>query len=81
MLKKIQKAGVNSAEEYEMIISNLQQQNLRLMNDREELKIRVDILIDKQKQLIEEQTLKVKRNPTTDYGKLKKQLEDKYKEF
>ena len=56
MLKKIQKAGVNSAEEYEMIISNLQQQNLRLMNDREELKIRVDILIDKQKQLIEEQT-------------------------
>lgn len=64
-----------------MIISNLQQQNMRLMNDREELKIRVDILVEKQNQLIEEQTSKVKKNPTTDYNKLKKKLEDKYKEF
>lgn len=64
-----------------MIISNLQQQNMRLMNDREELKIRVDILVEKQNQLIEEQTSKVKKNPTTDYNNLKKKLEDKYKEF
>lgn len=34
VMKKIEKGGVNSAEEYELIIENLQLQGLRLMKDR-----------------------------------------------
>ena len=52
ILRKLEKSGVNSSEEYEMIIRNLQEQNQRLLQDREELKMRVDLLKEKQKSLI-----------------------------
>ena len=37
ILKKLQKSGINSPQEYELIIKNLEDQNERLENDYNDL--------------------------------------------